>query len=53
LSGITKDYKIINEEEELGKGAFGEVKKAIDVRTGITRAVKILDKEDFSKAEIL
>lgn len=47
---ITHDYKIL--DPIIGKGAFGEVRKAIHRETGIMRAIKIIFKES-SKPEDL
>jgi calcium-dependent protein kinase len=46
---ITKDYTILR--PALGKGAFGEVRKAIHKTTGMTRAIKIIDKVHVNKEE--
>ena len=39
------------DDEVLGKGGFGEVRKAIHKATGIVRAVKLIDKSQTSKEE--
>lgn len=49
-SKITKEYNLLS--PPLGKGAFGEVRRAINRETGITRAVKIIQKSGCPEAEI-
>lgn len=46
---ILKYYELY--EPALGKGAFGEVRKAIHKLTGIERAVKIIQKRNTSGEE--
>lgn len=46
---ITKAYSILN--PPLGKGAFGEVRKAIHKQTSIHRAIKIINKASQSQEE--
>ena len=45
---IRKDYQI---NDVLGSGAFGEVRKCMSKKTGKTRAVKIIKKEQMNKHE--
>ena len=40
---VTKEYNV--QSPPLGRGAFGEVRKAIHKRTSIVRAIKIIYKE--------
>jgi len=50
---ILDDYEMdLNKNRILGKGTFGQVQKAVDKQTGITRAVKILIKESFNETEL-
>lgn len=61
LGKINKDYTLLN--PPIGKGiifinlsltflgAFGEVRKAIHKKTGLMRAVKIINKSSTSKEE--
>ena len=44
MNKITKDYKIL--PAVLGRGAYGEVRKAIHLATNESRAVKIIYKQD-------
>lgn len=44
-SPLTDDYKIL--DPPLGKGGFGEVRKAIHKYSGLERAVKIINKTDM------
>lgn len=46
---ITKDYKIWI--DQMGKGAFGEVRKALHLESGNMRAVKIVYKHECSTEE--
>lgn len=46
---ITKEYTIMS--PALGRGAFGEVRKAKHGRTGVVRAVKILKKKNCDEEE--
>ena len=47
---IRKEYDI---QGELGKGAFGSVRKAVHSRTGINRAIKSIKKSGSSEADRL
>ena len=47
---ITNDYNLL--EPPLGTGAFGEVRKAVHRGTGMSRAVKIIDKKMANADEI-
>lgn len=49
LNEIYKEYKI--QETPLGKGAYGEVRKAINVSTNELRAIKIIYKNNCSQEE--
>jgi len=46
---ISKEYKI--KDEPLGRGAYGEVRKAINVSTNELRAIKIIYKKNCSQEE--
>ena len=48
-SPLTNDYKIL--DPPLGKGGFGEVRKAIHKYSGLERAVKIINKTDMDADE--
>lgn len=45
---IQQDYNILR--PIIGKGAFGEVRKAIHRQTGLVRAIKVIRKVDSSEA---
>ncbi|CAD8199555.1 unnamed protein product [Paramecium pentaurelia] len=47
---ITHDYTLL--KPPIGKGAFGEVRKAIHKVTNQVRAIKVISKEKASKAEV-
>jgi calcium-dependent protein kinase len=48
-SPLTNDYKIL--DPPLGKGGFGEVRKAIHKHSGLERAVKVIYKTDMDAEE--
>lgn len=47
---ITKEYNVLH--PPLGRGAFGEVRKAIHKSTSIVRAIKIIYKENSAPQEL-
>ena len=47
---VTKEYNV--QSPPLGRGAFGEVRKAIHKRTSIVRAIKIIYKENSTQQEL-
>eukprot|EP00960_Hanusia_phi_P036376 752296-Hanusia_phi.AAC.1 len=49
-SGVKKDYNI--DDDEIGKGKFGIVKRAINKRTGQMVAMKIMSKRDRDTKEL-
>ncbi|KAL4455093.1 hypothetical protein ABPG74_006475 [Tetrahymena malaccensis] len=49
MGKINKDYTLMN--PPLGKGAFGEVRRAVHKQTQILRAVKIISKQQTPKEE--
>jgi calcium-dependent protein kinase len=51
-SGIKfKDYYKIMDNKLLGQGAFGKVKKCVNLKTKIVHAVKIMEKSKMDKGE--
>lgn len=51
---IDEDYEIDRSSNYvIGKGAYAEVRKAICKKTGFARAVKIINKYEFTKSEIV
>ena len=47
---VEKEYRLIT--PPLGQGAFGEVRKAIHLNTGLERAVKIIYKDKSDPVEL-
>lgn len=47
---IKESYDFIG--EPLGKGGFGEVRKAIQIKTGLVKAIKIIKKKEMKKDEM-
>ena len=47
---ITREYNLLS--PPLGKGAFGEVRQAINRETGIARAIKIIQKSGCTQKEL-
>lgn len=46
---ITKEYKIWG--EQIGNGAFAEVRKAMHIESGVFRAIKMVHKQEWSAEE--